>query len=412
MSSARLPSGPSAGRQADARRSAAPNSQREMRERNLSRVLYAVAEAGRISRASAAARIGLTRGAVSTLVEELLRGGLLDELGPGHSGGVGRPGSALTLPDRGPCGLGAEIGVDHLAVCAVDLRGETRARAAADLAHPQPASEVADRLRVLVREVADAVAPQGLRPAGLTVAVPGTVERGGTTVVHAPNLDWHGVDLAHHLGDDLPLTVENEANLAALAELWIGEGAAAHSALRDFVRVSAEVGVGAGLVLDGELLRGTRGFAGEFGHVPVRPEGAECACGGRGCLEQYAGAAAVLRTAAVTAAEGGEARRLLTVRAEAGDAAALHALHEAGTALGTALAGAVNLLDPRAVVLGGALADFGEWVLPPVERELGRRTAARGAPVELCVSPLGPDAALLGAAHAGVRRVLDSPLSL
>ncbi|WP_181769219.1 ROK family transcriptional regulator, partial [Streptomyces albidus (ex Kaewkla and Franco 2022)] len=277
----------------------APNSQREMRQRNLSRVLYAVSGAGPVSRATVAARIGLTRASVSTLVEELLRAGFLVELGPGRSGGVGRPGNALALTDLGPCGLGAEIGVDHLTVCAVDLRGQVRARTTEEAPNrdESPASVLA-RLGALVERVTVDAGAAGLRPAGLAVAVPGLVTRSSTTVVRAPNLGWRDTDIASHLACPLRLTVDNEANFGALAELWLREKDGAPG---DFIHVSAEVGIGAAIVLDGELLRGRRGFAGELGHVPVEPDGAECACGGSGCLEQYAGEAAVLSAAGIEA---------------------------------------------------------------------------------------------------------------
>lgn len=398
----------------------APTTQQEMRRRNLARVLHAVADDGPMSRAAVAARIGLTRTSVSTLVDELLGAGLLVELGPGRSGAVGRPGTALALSDRGPCGIGAEVGVDHLAVCAVDLRGEVRVRIAVDAANrdsdPGP---VLRRLSALVREAAAEAGKAGLVPAGLAVAVPGLVARGTTTVVQAPNLGWTDLDIASLLDEDTPglapgagCSVDNEANLGALAELWLG----GHSPEPDgFVHVSAEIGIGAAVVVDGELLRGTRGFAGELGHVPVRPEGRPCACGGIGCLEQYAGEEAVLRAAGfdprVTAERhpGPGARiDLLATRAEGGDRAVLRALAEAGTALGTALTGAVNLLDPRTVVLGGALARLAPWLLPPLERELDRRLAG---PPPVAVSRLGPDGPLLGAAHSVVRAVLDDPLA-
>ncbi|MDG4866210.1 helix-turn-helix domain-containing protein, partial [Streptomyces sp. T-3] len=106
-----------------------PNTQQGIRRRNLSLVMHAVVAQGPLSRAAVAGRIGLTRAAVSTLVDELIRGGLLVELGPERPGTVGRPGSSLTVGPHGPVGIGAEIGVDHLAVCAVDLHGKVRARA-------------------------------------------------------------------------------------------------------------------------------------------------------------------------------------------------------------------------------------------------------------------------------------------
>ncbi|MFB6938710.1 ROK family protein [Streptomyces chartreusis] len=383
---------------------ALPNTQQGMRRRNLASVMHTVSAEGPLSRAAVASRIGLTRAAVSTLVDELIRSGLLEELGPERPGRVGRPGSALAVSGHGPAGIGAEIGVDHLAVCAVDLRGEVRARAVRHGANRgRAAGPVIEELDALVRKVVAEAEREGLWPAGLAVAVPGLVARDTRTVVRAPNLDWRDTDLAELLPTDFPLTVGNEADFGALAELWLGDGTP-----RDFLHVSAEIGIGAAVVVDGGLLRGTRGFAGELGHVPVEPYGPECPCGGRGCLEQYAGEEAVLRAAGL---EPGEDRvGLLATRAAEGDEDVRRALRDAGTALGIALTGAVNLLDPESVVLGGALAGLAPWLLPSLEDELDRRTAGPACPVS--VSRLGPEGPLLGAAHSVVRGVLDDPVAV
>ncbi|MFF2652913.1 ROK family protein [Streptomyces sp. NPDC058045] len=390
-------------------RSRTPDTQQGMRRRNLSRVMYTLAAEGPLSRAAVASRIGLTRAAVSTLVDELLRSGMLEELGPERPGRVGRPGSALGVSGSGPAGLGAEIGVDHLAVCVVDLRGQVRTRAERQVGNRgrDPRSVVRDLAALLRRAAIEATAEE-LRPAGLSVAVPGLVGRDRGTVVRAPNLDWHDIELPALLSElmpdempkALPVAVENEANLGALAELWLGEDTPG-----DFVHVSAEIGIGAAVVVDGRLLRGTRGFAGELGHVPVRPDGPACPCGSHGCLEQYAGEEAVLRTAGLES--GAHARELLAERAAAGDKRVRDALHTAGTALGVALTGAVNLLDPRLVVLGGALAPLAPWLLPAAEEELARRGASPAHGI--AVSRFGSQGPLLGAAHAVVRSVLDDP---
>ncbi|WP_328504113.1 ROK family transcriptional regulator [Streptomyces sp. NBC_00457] len=383
---------------------ALPDTQQGMRRRNLARVMHTVSAEGPLSRAAVASRIGLTRAAVSTLVDELIRSGLLEELGPERPGRVGRPGSALAVSRHGPAGIGAEVGVDHLAVCAVDLRGDVRARAVRYGTNrgrsPRP---VIEELTELVGRIVAEAELEGLWPAGLAVAVPGLVARDARTVVRAPNLDWHDTDLGALLPAHLPLTVDNEANFGALAELRLGEGTPS-----DFLHVSAEIGIGAAVVVDGRLLRGTRGFAGELGHVPVRPDGPACPCGGRGCLEQYAGEEAVLRAAGL---ELGEDRvGLLAGRAADGDPDVRRALRDAGEALGIALTGAVNLLDPEGVVLGGALAGLAPWLLPSLEAELARRTAGPACPV--AVSRLGPEGPLLGAAHSVVRAVLDDPAAV
>ncbi|WUD78803.1 ROK family protein [Streptomyces sp. NBC_00510] len=380
--------------------------------------MRAVAEHGEVSRAAVAAEVGLTRATVSTLVDELLAAGLLVELGTQRPGTVGRPGTALALNDTGPAGLGAEVGVDHLAAVAVDLRGTVRARARVEADNRgRPAPEVLRELAALVGEVRREARAAGLSAAGLTLAVPGLVGRDRQVVMRAPNLGWEDVDAAgwfDRAGDDglsgarIPVTVENEANLGALAELWLG----GHEGVTDFVHVSAEIGIGAALVVDGRLFRGARGFAGELGHVPVHPTGPRCSCGARGCLEQYAGEEAVLRAAGI-APERPDALKALQAAAVEGDPAALKALAAAGQAFGIALSGAVNLLDPQAVVLGGTLASLAPWLRSAVERELGRRVTDRQWRADAVrVSRLGREGVLLGAAYSVVRSVLDDPQAL
>jgi predicted NBD/HSP70 family sugar kinase len=172
------------------------------------------------------------------------------------------------------------------------------------------------------------------------------------------------------------------------------------------VYVSGEIGIGAGIVLDGTLFRGARGWSGELGHVTVDPEGPPCHCGSRGCLERYAGQEALL-----AAIGGGDAGHLAEL-ATAGDRAALRALDGAATALGVTLAGVVNLLDVDTVVLGGIYAPLGPWLGPTVQKELrGRVLTARWSPVTVRPSVLGGAAAVVGAAGSVVRSVLDHPIA-
>ena len=169
-------------------------------------------------------------------------------------------------------GIGLEINVDYVAVSVEDLTGTVRYehRSYGDNRGSAPAP-VLDRLGSAARAALDAAAGEGLRPIGITVAVPGLVEEASGTVVFAPNLGWHGIPVADELRTrlGLPVLVENESNLAALAEHWTG----AAIGIDDFVCVFGEVGVGGGVVLGGRLFRGTHGFGGEFGHVSVDPDG-------------------------------------------------------------------------------------------------------------------------------------------
>ncbi|WP_184946852.1 ROK family transcriptional regulator [Kitasatospora kifunensis] len=380
-----------------------------MRRQNLAVVLGTIAGQSPLSRADVAGHTGLTRAAVSSLVDELIGRGALTETETAPSGRVGRPGRALTVSDRGPAGLGLEVGVTHLGACVVDLRGEPRVWRRVERSHAgRSAGQVLTELAALGAEVEGEAAGLGLRVEGRVLAVPGVVPSAEPGLVeNAPNLGWHAVRPADHWPDqDTVPAPENEANLGALAEYWQGE----HGA-ETFVHVSAEAGIGAALIVDGQLFRGARGFAGELGHIPVHPDGVPCPCGARGCLEQYAGEAAVLREAGLAAS--GDPVALLSERAGAGDPAALRALERAGRALGLALASAVNLIDPDGLVLGGAYAELAEWLLPAVRAELAARVTVRPWPPEaLRPSALGRRGALLGAALLTVRQLIADPTRL
>ena len=207
----------------------------------------------------------------------------------------------------------------------------------------------------------------------------------------------------------MPIRVENEANLAALAEHW--QGAARD--VRNFICVFGDVGVGAGIVVDGELFRGAHGFGGEFGHVTVDPLGAQCACGSRGCLETLVGQEAIARQSGLRI-ESGERMRSITAelvrRAEAHDDAVLTALHGAGTSLGLALASAVNLFDLDVVVLGGCFGPLAPWLTEEVEAALRLRVlSAEWSSCELRPSAIGELAAVRGAAALMLRGLLAEP---
>ncbi|MGH6654891.1 MAG: ROK family protein [Actinocrinis sp.] len=393
-------------------RASGPASQAGMRRQNLALVMGALAAHGPSSRAEVAERTGLTRAAVGSLVNELAAAGLTTDLGLAPSGRVGRPGKALALSEQGPAGLGLEIGVDHLGACVIDLHGTVRTWVEIEAPNrDREPREVLSGLSDVAAAALQHAAAQGLHPVGTVVAIPGLVDGPSGVVEQAPNLGWHGVPIARALVDWLPaplrpvpLEIENEANLGALAELW-------HGSTRppDFIHVSAEAGIGAAVVIGGRLFRGARGFAGELGHVPVYPDGPVCGCGARGCLEQYAGEETVLRSAGIAEA-GGDRIKMLTDMALTGEPHVHEALDRAGRALGTALSGAVNMLDPSALVLGGAYAELGEWLMPGMRRELAARVTVRPwNDAALQVSELGRRGPLLGAGTVTVRRIIEDP---
>ncbi|MEH0936374.1 ROK family protein [Micromonospora psammae] len=392
--------------------------QGSLRELNLAVVLRRIAAADPPpSRARIAADTGLTRATVSAVVDDLITGRLVTEADPAPRTGAGRPARVLLLARDGPAGLGLEINVDYLAAYVVDLAGDVRHHEVhrADLRPVSPADALA-RLVELAGRARAAAVREGLTLAGATLAVPGLVDARGLVRL-APNLGWREVDvpalLAAHpavtepVPGIPPLVVENEANLAALGELH-----ARPDGPRSFLHVSGEVGIGAGIVLDGALFRGARGWSGEIGHIPVEPRGRPCRCGGRGCLETYAGQEAVLAAAGLAGADlpADTAARRLADLADAGDPPTLAALHAAGTALGVAVAGVVNLLDLDTVVLGGGYAPLARWLRPPVAAELtGRVLTAAWSPVTVRAAALGAASAAVGGAGSVVRRIITRP---
>jgi predicted NBD/HSP70 family sugar kinase len=390
--------------------------QTTVRRANLGVVLQHVASHGPCSRARIAAQTGLTRGTVSSLVAELVDLELLRDSGDdGRDGSVGRPAQPLELADVSVA-VGLEINVDSLEVSVEDLTGRVRYERRVFVDNRLSASgPVLDRIARMALEAIADVEDDGLRVVGIAVAVPGLVESTSGTLLRAPNLGWHRLGIVDELRarlPDLPIRVENEANLAALAEHW--QGAARD--VRNFICVFGEVGVGAGIVVDGELYRGAHGFGGEFGHVTVAQGGDLCACGSRGCLETLVGQEAIARRAGVQIERGGRMRSVtaeLVRRAEAGDAQVSQALRDAGTSLGLALAAVVNLFDLDAVVLGGCFGPLFPWLAAEVESALRLRVlSAQWTACELRPSGIGELAAVRGAAALMLRGLLAAPWTM
>ncbi len=292
--------------------------------------------------------------------------------------------------DLGGTNIKAALVDDGLRVLATDTC-PTHAAAGEDA--------VLERVAALGRAIA---APFG-EPLTAGLALPGHFDAAGGTGVLLPNLlgDWVGRAIAEPVGAGLgvPVTLVNDVRALTLAELRLGAGRGA----TDLVCIALGTGVGGGVVIGGRLHLGL-GHAGEIGHTTVEPDGPQCGCGNRGCLDRMAGADAIAALAGQpTVAAAAEAAR-------AGDAAAIAAFARAGTYVGRALAGAVVLLWPERIVVGGGVADAGELLLGPVREELRRRACV--APVDdIAVVPaeLGPVAGAVGAALWAAETALVAP---
>jgi predicted NBD/HSP70 family sugar kinase len=394
----------------------APGRVEDVRRGNLVRVLAAIAQARTDpqrypTRAELASLTGLTKASVSSLVAELADSGLVMESGATRDGERGRPGVGLQLSTRRGV-VGMEINVDYISAGLLDLGGALRASRTLECGNRgQSPESVMALLSGLVNGVVAEAAAAGIEILGGGLAVPGLVDTASGTVSSAPNLQWHSVAL--ELGGLLPgaplgTVLYNEANCAALAELWYGHGLD----FRDYLFVSGEVGVGGGLVIGSRLFAGPHGQAGEVGHVVVDPSGPDCSCGGRGCLETFAGQEAIFAEAGIPAGTASVRLGQLVEQLDAGNAAATSAVARAGRYLGIAAASTARLMNLSAVVLGGHFTRMGPWLAPAVIESLANHAPGVVSPARVAVSELGQSAALLGAAGSALRSVLAAPSAL
>ena len=394
-----------------------------IRKLNTAVLLDALRRFAPLSRAELASRTGLNRSTVSIIVTSLIEEGLIQETDL-QSSKVGRPGMLLELNPKGGFAIGIELGVDFISIILTDFiaRVQWREQVCSDPNEDQ--ITILDCAATLTQHALDYGLSQGLRPLGIGVGVPGLVDLRQGKLIFAPNLHWNNVPLrliwSQHF--NLPIFVENEANAAALGEYYFG----AAQGVDSFIYLSAGIGLGAGIVLDGKLFRGSNGYASEVGHMTVDPNGELCGCGKRGCWETQVGPRAVLRRVRKTLESGvpsalcdlveSDLERIsfesVVQAAGQGDSVALGALQEVGERLGVGVANLVNVFNPELIVLGGAL-NLASTILLPIVERLIRENALTPAceNVRVSASAHGIDACLMGAVALVLDDILREPIS-
>ncbi|GAB3990380.1 ROK family glucokinase [Nocardioides marmoraquaticus] len=285
--------------------------------------------------------------------------------------------------------IGVDIGGTKIAAGVVTETGEVLASDRTRSPATDPA-EIVRTIGELVRELRSRVPGQEVEAVGASAA--GFVDKSRSTLVFAPNLAWRDEPLKDHLQKelDLPVVVENDANAAAWGEFRFGAGEDVDSLLM----LTIGTGVGGGIVLDGELVRGGFGMGAEVGHLAMVPDGVQCGCGNLGCLESYASGSALVRVtrelaaarpehaaALVRRAGGDPARidgRMVTELAQQGDAFSVERLADLGGWIGRGIASLTAVLDPEVVVVGGGVAEAGDLLLDPVRESFAEHVTARG----------------------------------
>lgn len=392
-----------------------------IREINLSIILNALRDRSPLSRAALAVATGLNKTTVSSLVQQLLDAQLITETGVGKNL-TGRPGILLELNASAGAMIGVEIGVDYISVILTDFaahiiwrhqeRTDRRDSQQTILHHAfaaiEAAMQQAERLPLTVL--------------GIAMGVPGLIDAQSGALLLAPNLGWENVPLRQMLQArfDVPVMVDNEGTMAAFGESYFGIARGS----RNVLYVSAGVGIGGGLVLDGRIYPGSAGFAGEVGHMTLELDGALCNCGNRGCWETLASQSAVFQrvheaiasgaTSSLARFQNGKRESLtipLVVRAsESGDAVARQALWETGEYVGVGLANLINALNPEMVVFGGILSLAKEFLMPVIQ-ETVRARALRwsGRSAQVVVAAYGSDACVMGAVAMIYDQILRQP---
>ncbi len=379
-----------------------------LRQHNLSLLALAVAQApSPLSRADLAAATGLNRSTLTRLAEHLLAQGIVVERGA-RAALTGRPSVPLHPAPHTYVAVGAEIAPEYLELCVVDLTGSILVERHHEFAVglPQRASLLAEFAHT-VNELQKQVTASGMVLVGVSCGLPGLVDSDGYLHL-APNLGWRDVDLkaaVRDSGTDLDVTFHNSAGLAAYAETRARSRRG--QPLEDFLFVTGSSGIGSALVRRGEVENGTRGWAGELGHIVVPDAEGLCSCGARGCLETVASHDAILENAGF-----GRSAPLgkLFAALSRGDRRASDSVRLAGRALGTALSSYLNLVDTPVVVLGSLLERLYAHLAPEIEQALSQHVLSHGwAPVQISRATAGPHMVSEGAAWQVLMNFLQRP---
>jgi len=364
---------------------------------------------------------GLNKTTVSSLVRELIARQFVREIGFDSSGG-GRPAVLLELnPDAG-CIIGMEIGVDFILAILTDFKAQVLWRHRGDTDQAEGQEAILAKALDIVRQAFTVSESTPSPVLGIGVGVPGLVDVSSGTLLFAPNLRWRDVPLREVFSQefDVPVFVDNDANVAALGERYFGVAQRS----KDFVYLSIGVGLGGGIVLNGQLYRGIGGYAGEIGHMTIISNGERCNCGNRGCWETLVSQTAVVNRVRKVV-EAGNASRvsqlvkghlerisipIIVEAADEGDEVAQQTLEETGVYLGIGIANLINAFNPELIIFGGVISLASDYLLPAIEKTLeGRSLAWPRQMVRVMASSYGPDACVMGGVALVLHDILSRP---
>ncbi|MFJ8164053.1 ROK family protein [Streptomyces sp. NPDC096136] len=383
-----------------------PGSQSSLHRANLERVVRAVRLAGSLTQAEIARTTGLSAATVSNIVRELKEGGTVEVT---DTSAGGRRARSVSLSGDAGIVIGVDFGHTHLRVAVGNLAHQVLAEESEPLDVDASWVDGFDRAEALVGRLVEQVGVARDKVIGVGLGVPGPIDvESGTLGSTAILPGWAGINPRQELSQRLgvPVYVDNDANLGALGELVWGSG----RGVRDLAYIKVASGVGAGLVINGQIYRGPGGTAGEIGHITLDESGPVCRCGNRGCLETFAAARYVLPL--LQGSHGPELTMERVVElAREGDPGCRRVIADVGRHVGSGAASLCNLLNPSRIVLGGSLAEAGELVLAPIRESVGRYAIPSAArQLSVLTGSLGARAEVLGALALVLSEMGDSTL--
>ena len=383
----------------------------DVRETNELKFLHLIRDRQPISRADLAKATGLRAGTVSVIVNRLLKAGIIYEGEEAPSSG-GRPATYLQVNAEKAYVVGVSIGVHQTTYAVSDFNGR--------ILHQRTLNTEPDAqqfLRRLGQNIADHIKANFHRErvAAVAVSVPGLIERVEGRVVVSPNLGWTDVPVSSILEAELqlPVQIENDANAAALSELWYGpmEIWSAHTVL--FILVVE--GIGTGLIVNGEVYAGSRLGVGGFGHLPIDPDGPRCSCGNMGCWEALASDPATLERFRRSCPENtGNVHNIhdLLALAQAGNACARRELLATASLIGRVIRGLAHGIAPDAIVIGGQIAEAWPLIEPALRQEMHSQYFVHGISQPTLRPASVEHPSLFGAIPMALRSVLQRRRSI
>ncbi|MEZ7792338.1 ROK family transcriptional regulator [Niallia circulans] len=345
--------------------------QQLVKKENKSLCLNLIKNNAPISRADIAQQTGLTKGTVSSLVSELINEQLIYESGHGESSGGRRP-VMLLFNEKAGYSIGIDLGVNYLLGILTDLQGNIIYR----INEKYVNLSYEDTLQIIKKIITLLIdtAPNSVYGViGIGIGAPGITNMDGD-ILFAPNLDWNNVSLKSHLEEEfhLPVLVENEANAGAYGEKKFGVG----QTYQNLIYVSAAIGIGAGIIINGELYKGNLGYSGEIGHMIIQKDGLECRCGNKGCWELYASEQYLLNKAVELklGIKGQVYLNDLIELADQGNTQAIHLFNEVGNHLGAGIINIIHIFNPEQIIIGNRLTLAKKWIKPQVKKIIDNYT--------------------------------------